>query len=107
MDQTLSRSGLHVLSVATREKGVALCVTEAISVAVLDADSIRGEEGSLATALKMARPGMPIILIEERERLSPVPDNIDVVVPVSATETLLRNIVELLNLSGTEFSAAG
>ena len=107
LDQALRHSGLQVLSAATRDRGVAICVAEAISLAVLDADSIRGEECSLATALKMVRPGLAIILIEERGRLSPVPDNIDAVVPLGDTETLLRKLVGLLNLQGTEFSAAG
>ena len=107
LDQTLSHSGLHVLTAATRDRGVAICVAESISLAVLDADSIRGEECSLASALKMIQPGLPIILIEERGRLSPVPDNIDAVVPFGATEALVRKIVELLNLNATDFSAAG
>lgn len=105
LDRTLGRSGLHILSAATRDRGVAICVAEAISLAVLDADSIRGEECSLATALKMVRPGLPIILIEERGRLSPIPDNIDVVVPVGDTEMLLRKIDELLNPSKQESRA--
>ena len=107
LDQTLSHSGLHILSAATRDGGVAICVAEAISLAVLDADSIRGEECSMATALRMVRPGLPIILIEERSRLSPIPDNIDAIVPSGDAEALLRKIVELLNLEGKEFSAAG
>jgi hypothetical protein len=46
-------------------------------------------------------------LIEERGRLSPIPDNIDAIVPFGDAEALLRKIVELLNLEGKEFSAAG
>ena len=107
LDQTLSHSGLHVLSAATRDRGVAICVAEAISLAVLDADSIRGEECSLATTLKMVRPGLPIILIEERGRSSPIPNNIDAVVPFGATEALVGKIAELLNLNASDFSAAG
>lgn len=106
LDQTLGRSGLHILSAATRDRGVAICVAEAVSLAVLDADSIRGEQCSLATALKMVRPGLPIILIEERKRLSPIPDNIDAVVQLGATETLVAKIVELLDSGKQESRAA-
>ena len=105
LDHAFRYSKLHVLSAATRDKGVAICVAEVIAVAVLDGDSIRGEECSLAKALKMVRPNLPIILLEERERLSNLPDGIDAVVPLGATEKLLRKIEELLN-SGRQSSRA-
>lgn len=106
LDRALNYSKFHVLSAATRDKGVAVCVAEAIAVAVLDGESIRGEEVSLATALKMVRPTMPIILLEERERQSNIPEGIDAVVPVGDPAELLRKIKELLSGAG-EARAAG
>ena len=97
LDHALRYSKFHVLCAATRDKGVAICVAEVIAVAVLDGESIRGEECSVAQALKMVRPNLPIILLEERERLSNLPAGIDAVVPLGATEKLLRKIEELLN----------
>jgi hypothetical protein len=106
LDQALNYSGLHVLSAATRDKGVAICVAEVVAVAVIDGESIRGEECSVAKALKMVRPNLRIILLEERERLSNIPEGIDAVVPLGATEQLLRKIEELLNPGQAKSRAA-
>lgn len=102
LDRAFRYSGLHVLSAATREKGVAICVAEVIAVAVLDGESIRGEECSVAQSLKMVRPNLPIILLEERERLSSIPEGIDAVVRLGATKNLLEKVEELLNSNGTQ-----
>ncbi|MFL6437704.1 MAG: hypothetical protein ACJ71Q_09005 [Terriglobales bacterium] len=99
LDHALRYSGLHVLSAVTRDKGIAICVAEVIAVAVIDGESIRGAECSVAKALKMVRRNLKIILLEERERLSDTPEGIDAVVPLGATEQLLRTIEELLNPS--------
>ena len=107
VDHAFRYSRLHVLSAATRDKGVAICVAEVIAVAVLDGESIRGEEGSVAQSLKMVRPNLPIILLEERERLSNLPDGIDAVVPLSATEKLLQKIEDLLNSGEQQSRVAG
>jgi ActR/RegA family two-component response regulator len=106
LDHAFRYSGLHVLSAATRDKGVAVCVAEVIAVAVIDGESIRGEACSVAKALKMVRPSLRIILLEERKRLSEVPDGIDAVVPMGATEQLLKTIQELLNPGQAESKAA-
>lgn len=74
LDHAFTDSKFHVLSAATCDKGVALCVAETIAIAILDGESIRGKEVSLATALKMIRPKLPIILLEDRERVSNIPD---------------------------------
>jgi hypothetical protein len=107
LDQAFRYSKLHVLSAATRDKGVAVCVAEIVAVAVLDGESIRGEEGSVAQSLKMVRPNMSIILLEERKRLSNIPEGIDAVVPLGNTEELLKKIEELLNSGKQQSRAAG
>ena len=107
LDHAFRYSRLHVLSAATRDNGVAICVAEVIAVAVLDGESIRGEECSVAQSLKMVRPNLPIILLEERARKPDnLPDGIDAVVPLGATETLLRKIEELLNRRDQSSKAA-
>jgi len=107
LDHGFRDSGLHVLSAVTRDKGVAICVAQAIAVAVIDGASIRGEECSVAKALKMVRPNLRIILLEERERVSNIPEGIDAVVRLGATEQLLRTIEELLNPGQAQSRAAG
>ena len=97
LDHAFRYSRLHVLSAATRDTGVAICVAEVIAVAVLDGASIRGEECSVALSLKGVRANLPIILLEERVGRSDIPEGIDAVVPVGDTEKLLRKIEELLN----------
>jgi|SRR5690349_462285 len=97
LDRALRYSQFHILSAGTRDSGVAICVAEAISVAVLDAESIRGQECSVAKALKRARPKLPIILLEERQRSAKgLPAGVDAMIPVGAPEKLLGKIQELL-----------
>ena len=107
LEHAFRHSKLHALCAATRETGVAICVAETVAVAVLDGESIRGEECSVAQALKMVRPNLPIILLEERESRSNIPEGIDAVVPVGAVEKLLCKIEELLNAGGQLSRAAG
>ena len=106
LDRALRYSQLRILTAATREKGVAICVAETIALAVLDAESIRGEEGSVAKSLKAVRPALPIIMLEERRRPSEAPDGVDGVVPVSDPERLLKAIQGLLSASGAESASA-
>ena len=106
LDHAFRYSKLHVLSAATRDSGVAICVAEVIAVAVLDGASMRGEECSVALSLKGVRSNLPIILLEERVRRSDIPEGIDAVVPVGETEQLLRKIEELLNRRGHTSKAA-
>jgi DNA-binding response OmpR family regulator len=107
LNHALSYSNLHVLSAATRDSGVAVCIAEVIAVAILDGESIRGKEGSVAKSLRKVQPRLPIILLEERVRTSDIPEGIDVVVRLGDTGELLTKIEELLNLGGTKARAAG
>ena len=106
LDRALRYSQLQILSAATRVKGVAICVAETIKVAVLDAETIRGEEGSIAKSLKAVRPALPIILLEERRRRSEFPDGVDAVVPLHDVEGLLKTIQKFLNAGGAESVSA-
>jgi len=96
LDRALRYSQLRILTAATREKGIAVCVAESIALAVLDAESIRGEEVSVATSLKKVRPNLPVIMLEERQRPSELPVSVDAIAPLSDPEKLLRTIQELL-----------
>ena len=108
LDQVLRYSQLRILTAATREKGVAICVAGNIALAVLDAESIRGEEGSVAKSLKCVRPSLPIVLLEERGRPSEIPVSIDAVVPLHDPEKLLKTIHDLLEAGRTgSIPAAG
>ena len=108
LDSALRYSQLRILTAATREKGVAICVAETIALALLDAESIRGAEGSVAKSLKAIRPTLPIIMLEERCRPSEVPDGVDTVVPLTDPKELLKTIQTLLSVGAADsVSAAG
>jgi DNA-binding NtrC family response regulator len=94
---TLKGSRFQILSAVTRSQAVALCVANVIATAILDSDSIRGEELSLANALKGIRPTLPIILLEERTRSTKLPDSIYASVPLGATKELLQQIEKLID----------
>ena len=64
LDRALRYSQLRILTAATRKKGIAVCVAENISLAVLDAESIRGKEASVATSMKKVRPNLRVILLD-------------------------------------------
>lgn len=92
----LNHSHIQILSASTRDQAVALCVSHSVSVALIDGESIRGEDLSLAEALKLVRPFLSVILLEERRRpRTDLPQNVDAV--VETPEDLLKNIEELLN----------
>lgn len=100
LQHVLSHSQVQILSAATRDHAVAICVSHAVSIAVIDGESIRGQELSLAEALKMIRPSLPIILLEERRRPeSEIPQHIDLIVPVGAPDGLLAKLQELIGMS--------
>ncbi|HWC16924.1 MAG TPA: hypothetical protein VG498_07905 [Terriglobales bacterium] len=108
LDRALRYSRLRILTAANRERGVAICSAESIALAVLDAESIRGEEGSVATSLKTVRPALPVIMLEERDRPSELPVSVDAIVPFREPEKLLKTIQDLLKAGGAEsVSAAG
>lgn len=94
----LNHSRIQILSAANREQAVALCVAHSVTLALIDGESIRGEELSLAEALKIVRPLLPVFLLDERNRPgADLPQNVDAGVPIEAPEELLTKIEELLN----------
>ena len=107
LDRVLRYSQLQILIAATRKKGIAVCVTENIALAILDAESIRGKEVSVATSLKKVRPNLRVILLEERHRASELPVSVDAIVPLNDPKKLLKTIQDLLlEAGGTESVAA-
>ena len=106
LDRVLRYSQWPILIAATRKKGIAVCVTENVALAVLDAESIRGQEVSVATSLKKVRPNLRVIMLEERQRASGLPVSVDAIVPLNDPEKLLKTIQDLLKAGGTESVSA-
>lgn len=92
---------ISALKAATVDQAVSMCVAEVVSAAVIDAESIRGQELSVVKALKDVKPLIPIILLEERkaDRQAPMPEGVDALVSVFSakqlSETLHRVLPEL------------
>lgn len=94
----LKASRLQLLTAATRSEAVAFCVANFVAAVVLDGESIRGSELSLAQALKAVRPTLPVILLEERKRqTTDLPEGIDVAVALDAPEELRFTIERSLH----------
>jgi hypothetical protein len=55
-----------VLAAATPSQAVAICVAHFVSAAIVDAESLRGKEWPVVKSLKMVRPSLPIILLDDR-----------------------------------------
>jgi len=74
-----------------------MCVAEVVSAAVIDAESIRGQELSVVKALKAIKP-LPIILLEERktDRQVPMPEGVDALVSISSPKELFRMLNRVL-----------
>jgi DNA-binding response OmpR family regulator len=102
LDRALRYSQWRILTAATRKKGIAVCIAENIALAVLDAESIRGKEASVASALKKVRPKLPVIMLEERQRRRELPVSVDAIVPLADQDKLLKTIQELLKAGGAE-----
>ena len=95
----LSHSKIQIVTAASRDQAVALCVSHSVAVALIVGEYIRGQQLSLAEALKIVRPSLPVILLEERRRPGmDLPQNVDAV--VRTAEDLVKNIEELLNMRG-------
>jgi hypothetical protein len=81
---------ISALKAATVDQAVAMCVAEVVSAAVIDAESIRGQELSVVKALKAVKPLIPIILLEERkaDRQAPMPEGVNALASISSPDQL-------------------
>jgi hypothetical protein len=87
-----------VLTAATPSQAVAICVAQFVSAAIVDAESLRGKEWPVVKSLKMVRPSLPIILLDERrtERELVLPEGISDVLSVSSMSELGEKIKQIL-----------
>ena len=97
--RVLSHSQIQILTANSRDQAVALCLSHSVSVVLMEGECIRGQELSLAAALKLVRPFLPVALLEER-RLpgTDLPQNVDAI--VQTPEDLLKKMDELLKKLG-------
>jgi DNA-binding response OmpR family regulator len=68
MRKALKAYRLDLLGAFTADQGVAICVSHSIDAAILEANMIRDQAWSVVKTLKMIRPNLPILLLDERQR---------------------------------------
>jgi hypothetical protein len=87
-----------VLAAATPSQAVAICVAQFVSAAIVDAESLRGKEWPVVKSLKMVRPSLPIILLDDRrtEREVVLPEGISDVLSLSSLAELGEKIRQIL-----------
>lgn len=61
-----------------------------LAAAIVDAESVRGREWSVVKSLKLVRPSLPIILLDERSsgRSLSLPEGVDELVSITSLERL-------------------
>jgi DNA-binding NtrC family response regulator len=98
LEQTLKRLPYSVLTAATPDQGVAMCVAQFVAAVIVDAESVRGKEWPVVKSLKLVRPSLPIILLDERSgsRNLELPEGVDELVSVASLEKLPEAINQLL-----------
>jgi DNA-binding response OmpR family regulator len=68
MQKALKAYSFDLLGAFTADQGVAICVSEWIAAAILEANMVRAQDWSVVQTLKMIRPNLPILLLDERQR---------------------------------------
>ncbi len=98
LQAALKNSRYSALTASTSDQAVALCVAHVVVAAVVDAESLRGQEWSVVKSLKGVRANLPVILLEERDhqRESPLTEGVDAVGSMSSPEELHNKIDELV-----------
>jgi|SRR6185312_16635707 len=103
----LKNSRYSAITASTSDQAVAICVSQIVAAAVVDAKSIRDQEWSVVKTLKGVRASLPVILLEDRvgDRESQLPEGVDAVVPISSPTVLRNRLDELIKKAETR--AAG
>jgi ActR/RegA family two-component response regulator len=98
LHHALKTSKLAVLTASTPDQAVAICVANVIAAAVVDGRAIRGHEWSVVKSLKMIRPSLHVILLEERQiERSSIPEGVSAIIRASAVEELVEKLKELMS----------
>ena len=83
LQEAVERQGYDVLLAFTADHAVAVLIANRCDAVILDAELIRAEWATVAETLKLARPDVPILLLDHREdqaRKGPPPRGVDAAV---------------------------
>lgn len=96
LQDAIRESGYEVLLAFTADHAVAACISTECDAIILDAELIRNAASALAETLKLARPNVPILLLDQREdrtRKDQLPKGVDAAIdgrsPAKVLEVLL------------------
>jgi|SRR5579859_247586 len=67
LEAAIRESGYSVLLAFTADHAVAVCVSHEIVAVILDAELMRDGGSGVAETLKLLRPTLPILLLDQRE----------------------------------------
>jgi DNA-binding response OmpR family regulator len=83
LQEAIQRQGYEVLLAFTADHAVAVSISNPCDAAIVDAELIRAEGVTLAETLKLARPEIPVLLLDHREdqsRRDSLPKGVDAAV---------------------------
>lgn len=90
---------VSILTASTSDQAVAICVAHVVAAAVVDAESIRGQEFSVVRSLKGVKPGLPVILLENRKskRESRLPEGVDAAASLDSRNDLYEAVTTAID----------
>jgi DNA-binding response OmpR family regulator len=83
LQEAIQRQGYEVLLAFTADHAVAVSIANSCHAVIVDAELIRAEGVTLAETLKLARPEIPVLLLDHREdqsRRDSLPTGVDAAV---------------------------
>jgi DNA-binding response OmpR family regulator len=83
LQEAIQRQGYDVLLAFTADHAVAVSIANSCDAVIVDAELIRAEGATLAETLKLARPEIPVLLLDHREdqsRRDALPKGVDAAV---------------------------
>lgn len=99
LQDALQEAGYEVLLAFTPDHAVAASIHDEFDAVILDAELIRKEGAALGEALKLARPTVPLLLLDHREdanRADALPEGVDSAVAGRSPAAVLSALVALL-----------
>ena len=91
-------TGYDVLTAATTDRAVAMCMADHVAAVVLDSNMLRNSAWSVAHTFKMIRANLPVVLLEERvaQRGAPA-EGVDAVVQRGRHRQVSEVLAKLLD----------
>ena len=99
LQDAMRESGYEVLLAFTADHAVAACISSECDAVIVDAELIRNATSTLAETLKLARPNIPILLLDDRgdtSRKGQLPKGIDLAIRGRSPVKVLTGLAAFL-----------